>query len=1235
MPEPNDEINQIKDQMLSPTKPAMKGLQGVVDKLVDKIDVLNKEASELSEVLEKAVKSTSGLEDKLKDLTDVMKKRLGEAGKLASGSGKKTKALTTESLKSVLKEALTPSKELLEIRDKVVSKHTIYVRDDRMFQATRVLINSINELKTQFGTARTRVVKGGGSTTTASNDALIQATIANGRIEESAAKAVDAIKKMGQSAAEIDFHAFLSHTNQSGRTLGQTRGEWSEIKEALEKSHHIKDATGKLDKKNVKQLALMTINSGRYSESQRKIIAKELELIRLKKVEGRSQAEIDTSIERFLHLLNSVNRAVDLEKNLTSRLRDEWFGTLRTVDEYKQAVEDSAVQVSRNIKAKIAGGISAGIAAFNDASGFNSLFSNMFGTMQEDKDLAIVMHAQGQIAESMIQRVEAEKQSVETGVEDVKYKKALQKILQKGFKDQKSAINITKEGVRLGHMIGADAEQTAEYLSDWSMSMRMSVEQSRQFSRQLQTVGNITGVVGQDLLEAAKSSESITKNLRNIGRLTPENAAGMAKFAASAKKLGIGPEAIDFMNKLSSPTALSNDQNALSLAALAAQRGGLDISKVLSGGVQTDEERRMFGMGMKAVLEQQLQARLSQEQIDRGVNFSNFKNEANADDIARALDLSMQNAFKVSAGEVDLTAQAFIDSSKTTQDRLAEINTKLATEKLSTKEREILNNQKQELTYNELSAHGTGITNAVKARGMAGIDEYINNVEKRSDLVNDLLLRNIDARHMSNDELTKTLLNQLGINPSDALKNETALLDAFEKAKEEQDKKGIEALSADNPFIRTEQATKELNETMRKEIAPYLRTIAEWLGPYGTMLVGGLSAVGGGAGTGIIGGIIGNVLGGTLKVIASGVGSLLGFAKTSLVGGAGGLFKMGGGLLRMMMPILTSAIAVKSMAVAAAAAVGYGTGWLIRQIPGVENGLNSAGAWAYNLFDSRDEELAKHNKEAIARVRAEEASPVYKAAQTKHQDTISAYAALDQAIKSGDKQGARTIMDSILSNVASTKGGGASQDEYDYDHARFMASKVSAFAGDSEVSNSLLAQMTNKEKLESIRHDLVREMQVGRHFNTEEQANAFNAEVDAELSRRAASMNMNLDGTYIDPSLVADTRLPANTEATIEEKLRQERAAASADSAGSAVAEGIGNVEENTKSTVEELQKLREEMKQLIALLKQPMPLEQDSVTQVSDPTAKRKPKSSTNYYKWHIARYSSNPSMGVHDNVV
>ena len=60
-------------------------------------------------------------------------------------------------------------------------------------------------------------------------------------------------------------------------------------------------------------------------------------------------------------------------------------------------------------------------------------------------------------------------------------------------------------------------------------------------------------------------------------------------------------------------------------------------------------------------------------------------------------------------------------------------------------------------------------------------------------------------------------------------------------------------------------------------------------------------------------------------------------------------------------------------------------------------------------------------------------------------------------------------------------------------------------------------------------------------------------------------------------------------------------------------------------------------MKQLVALFKNNVPAMNDSVSDMAknDATSKRKPKSSTNFHQWQIARYSSNPAKGVTDNLV
>lgn len=92
--------------------------------------------------------------------------------------------------------------------------------------------------------------------------------------------------------------------------------------------------------------------------------------------------------------------------------------------------------------------------------------------------------------------------------------KVLLQNLQKGVTMQSRWVSLSRQGLQLGRMIGVDAEQTAEELTEWHRQMNFTVDQTAQLSRDLQSVSVVTGVTGNRLLEAAKAARQMADNMR-------------------------------------------------------------------------------------------------------------------------------------------------------------------------------------------------------------------------------------------------------------------------------------------------------------------------------------------------------------------------------------------------------------------------------------------------------------------------------------------------------------------------------------------------------------------------------------------------------------------------------------------------------------------------------------------------------------------------------------------------
>lgn len=141
--------------------------------------------------------------------------------------------------------------------------------------------------------------------------------------------------------------------------------------------------------------------------------------------------------------------------------------------------------------------------------------------------------------------------SAETGFDRSTVQEAYLKALKKGTKEQKTALSITKNQLNTERMIGVSAGTLEDTFTNMSLQMGMNNSQMAQFGRGVQDVAKNTGVTGEHLANAVRSSEGIMKNMRNIGTLNAQAASNVVGLLASAEKFGVGDFAQDLSNTLS------------------------------------------------------------------------------------------------------------------------------------------------------------------------------------------------------------------------------------------------------------------------------------------------------------------------------------------------------------------------------------------------------------------------------------------------------------------------------------------------------------------------------------------------------------------------------------------------------------------------------------------------------------------------------------------------------------
>jgi len=106
-------------------------------------------------------------------------------------------------------------------------------------------------------------------------------------------------------------------------------------------------------------------------------------------------------------------------------------------------------------------------------------------------------------------------------------------------KMRKDGLRVIKSGLHMSTMIGSDAQQTADMFGDWYRTLGLSSDKMSRLAIDSKNIARSTGLTGNELLEAMKSSEKILQNLKNQGNLTSEAMQNVITTAAEAKKLGV------------------------------------------------------------------------------------------------------------------------------------------------------------------------------------------------------------------------------------------------------------------------------------------------------------------------------------------------------------------------------------------------------------------------------------------------------------------------------------------------------------------------------------------------------------------------------------------------------------------------------------------------------------------------------------------------------------------------
>ena len=462
------------------------------------------------------------------------------------------------------------------------------------------------------------------------------------------------------------------------------------------------------------------------------------------------------------------------------------------------------------------------------------------------QEIAQTRFQQGESASLAKKALEDMDVRLTTGQDVVKATKSYLKVFRQGMKDEKKALKVTKEGLTVASLIGSNAEETVEFTRQLTMEFGLANLQMSAMSREMRATATATGLVGDELLAAVKSSEKFMKNLRAAGTFTTEAAGQLMRMTAEAQKLNVG-ETMGRIQELMSGRILEAQgeplANLLYLAASRADETGQLTAKLMAGmAIDAKSNRKMFE-GTEA----QYQELVSRVTGGRAENLKEVQRLIAAGQLDPqqliAIQRSVKGAFGVDAGELETVLKGWKEATLTFTERWSKLqkkNSKKELEKLNATER--LNRQLEmsSAKFHEAStvlskakiddADFNAFIEVTKGKAAAEALRGAPEKERRALLTKDLFKTAVAAQlkvekagGVIKARLTPDVLK-------DALSIDADTRDsALEKINDAMAQANVANKEAQDPITKIESSVSQIREIMQFTIGGILMKIANWV----------------------------------------------------------------------------------------------------------------------------------------------------------------------------------------------------------------------------------------------------------------------------------------------------------------------------------------------------------------------------------------------------------------------
>jgi phage-related protein len=419
----------------------------------------------------------------------------------------------------------------------------------------------------------------------------------------------------------------------------------------------------------------------------------------------------------------------------------------------------------------------------------------------------------------------------------------------RGLKDSQS---IAKIGLGLGKLIGAN-EQEAASLSDtffdWNQKLGLSKTQLSSIAQEIKDVSRYTGLVGENLASAVKSSEKYLEKMRSAGNLTSLAVKNTITLQAESQKLGIDNEIADAMNALTSKDDFFKASNETKTLLLQAANFAGETKNLLDGTILNSKSSIK---GLSRGLEEEFKV------FSGGIDIKDI-NKLNPEQKS-LVDLKLKRATGKGIGDFERIIPLLQKAGATFSDKMNDINNDL--KNASTAEEKLtLERKKQDLyltesmsnssVFAEAAKNATSLEDAVFRMQNTMNPDQIIEYNKELASVAGTFSEDLKARVLTGDKTA--IAEAINLSAADAIKkagggdytqrvksaisnkDTKKLISLQERMNKEQQKLGIKDATIGDPIERATDQIKLMNENLIDFTGPAVMWAAQTAGSTGIM----------------------------------------------------------------------------------------------------------------------------------------------------------------------------------------------------------------------------------------------------------------------------------------------------------------------------------------------------------------------------------------------------------------